>query len=41
MQWLGYILFALGGAFLVVEVIGLTKDIINRKKNKKKGDKDE
>lgn len=41
MQWLGYILLGLGVAFLIVEVVGLTKDIINRKKNKNKEDKNE
>ena len=41
MQWLGYILLGFGVAFLIVEVVGLTKDIINRKKNKKKGDENE
>lgn len=41
MQVLGYVLLGLGVAFLIIEVVGLTKDIINRKKIKKKGDKNE
>lgn len=40
-MWFGYLLAVAVGAFLIIEVVGLIRDIKNRKKNKQKGENNE